>query len=132
MNAQPMPLRAALDRARSGADDERLADDRRAVLREYVDRALGEHAHKATITVDEFAQIIGVSRSSAFDAVRRGEVPALRLGRRVAIPLPALVSAMLLGVTPNGVSDGAHDEAPAKVPELRNTDHGASRDLAEE
>jgi len=74
-----------------------LADDRRAVLLEVVDRVLGEHASKATITVDEYARdIAGCGRSAAYEAVRRGQVPSFRVARRIVIPVPA-VAALLLG-----------------------------------
>jgi excisionase family DNA binding protein len=40
--------------------------------------------------VDEFAQICGISRSHAYELVARREIPALRLGRRVLVPLSFL------------------------------------------
>ena len=40
--------------------------------------------------VEEFARICGISRSHAYELVARREVPALRLGRRVLIPLSFL------------------------------------------
>jgi excisionase family DNA binding protein len=40
--------------------------------------------------VEEFARICGISRSHAYELAARGEVPALRLGRRVLIPLSFL------------------------------------------
>ena len=45
---------------------------------------------QATITVTEAAEILGVSRGSAFAAVHRGELPVLRIGHRMLIPTPAL------------------------------------------
>lgn len=41
---------------------------------------------RPTISVDEFAVVAGISRSSAFAAVKAGEVPALRFGKRIRIP----------------------------------------------
>ncbi len=40
--------------------------------------------------VEEFARICGISRSHAYELIARREVPALRLGRRVLIPLSFL------------------------------------------
>jgi len=40
--------------------------------------------------VEEFARICGISRSHAYELVARREIPALRLGRRVLIPLSFL------------------------------------------
>lgn len=37
-------------------------------------------------SVEEFAALYGLSRTSAYIAVRRGEVPAVRIGRRLLIP----------------------------------------------
>ena len=41
---------------------------------------------KITYTVTEAAELLGISRSSAYECVRRGEIPSLTLGRRVVIP----------------------------------------------
>ena len=40
--------------------------------------------------VEEFARICGISRSHAYELVARREIPALKLGRRVLIPLSFL------------------------------------------
>ena len=40
----------------------------------------------ATLTVDQAAAILGIARSSAYEAVRRGDIPAVRVGRRVLVP----------------------------------------------
>lgn len=40
--------------------------------------------------VEEFARMCGISRSHAYELVARREIPALRLGRRVLIPLSFL------------------------------------------
>ena len=41
---------------------------------------------KITYTVTEAAELLGISRSGAYECVRRGEIPSLTLGRRVVIP----------------------------------------------
>jgi excisionase family DNA binding protein len=41
---------------------------------------------KLTYNVPEVAQLLGISKKSAYDYVRRGIIPSLRLGRRVVIP----------------------------------------------
>ena len=51
-----------------------------------------------TVTVEEAAQMLGISRSSAYECVHRGELRALRLGRRLVVPRVALEE--LLGVSP--------------------------------
>ena len=47
-------------------------------------------------TVEEAAEVLGVSRGSAYAAVRAGEIPALHVGARWLIPVRRL--AALLGV----------------------------------
>ena len=45
---------------------------------------------KLTYTVREVTELLGISRSSAYECVRRGEIPALAFGRRVVVPRSAL------------------------------------------
>ncbi len=46
---------------------------------------------RVTLTVDEVAQLLGMGRTAAYEAARRGEIPSRRLGRRVVVPVPALL-----------------------------------------
>jgi excisionase family DNA binding protein len=43
-------------------------------------------SERRTYTVEEAAQLLGVSRGVAYESARRGELPAIRLGRRLVIP----------------------------------------------
>ncbi|MCP3992839.1 MAG: excisionase family DNA-binding protein [Actinomycetia bacterium] len=45
---------------------------------------------RLTISVDEAASLLGISRSAAYDCVKTGELPSIRMGRRVLIPLAVL------------------------------------------
>ena len=45
---------------------------------------------KATLTVTQAARLLGIGRGTAYEAVRNGELPALRLGKRLLVPLAAL------------------------------------------
>ncbi len=45
---------------------------------------------RQTLTVEEVATILGISRNGTYEAIRRGEIPALRLGRRLVVPRQAL------------------------------------------
>ncbi|HWL99083.1 MAG TPA: helix-turn-helix domain-containing protein [Nocardioidaceae bacterium] len=48
-------------------------------------------AERATLTVwPETAAILGLSKASAYDAARRGEIPTIRVGRRLLVPTAAL------------------------------------------
>lgn len=51
-----------------------------------------------TVTVREAAVILGISRSSAYELVRSGAIPSLRLGHRLVVPRTALM-AMIDGPT---------------------------------
>ena len=46
---------------------------------------------QATLTVEQTAQLLGVGRTAAYEAARRGEFPTRRLGRRLVAPVPALL-----------------------------------------
>jgi len=46
--------------------------------------------NRLVFTVEEAAQLLGISRSFAYEAVERGEIPSMRIGRRILIPKVAL------------------------------------------
>ena len=45
---------------------------------------------RLTLTVEEAAELLGVSRALGYELVARGEIPSLRLGRRIVVPRRAL------------------------------------------
>lgn len=45
---------------------------------------------RLTLTVEEAAQALGISRAFAYEAVARGDIPSIRIGRRVLVPKVAL------------------------------------------
>ena len=47
-------------------------------------------APRPVLTVAEAADALGISRALANELVRRGEIPAVRLGRRIVVPRDAL------------------------------------------
>ncbi len=51
---------------------------------------------RLTYTVAEAAQLLGISRAKGYECARTGELPVVRLGRRMLVPLPAV--AELLGL----------------------------------
>lgn len=53
--------------------------------------------HSLTLTVEEAAALIGVSRSTAYDLAAAGELRTVRLRRRIVVPAPSLAD--LLGVS---------------------------------
>ncbi len=61
---------------------------------------------RQTLTVEEAAEVLGIGRNSAYEAIRRGEIPALRLGRRLVVPRRALER--LLWDNDSGTPDVGH------------------------
>ena len=51
-----------------------------------------------TVSVEEAGEILGCSRNTAYEAVRRGEIPVIRIGKRLLVPKAALER--LLNVEP--------------------------------
>ena len=47
-------------------------------------------AERRTVNVEEAGQLLGISRALAYEAARRGELPAIRVGRRLLVPLAAV------------------------------------------
>jgi excisionase family DNA binding protein len=45
---------------------------------------------RETLTVDEARRILGIGRNAAYEAIARGELPVLRIGRRLLVPRTAL------------------------------------------
>jgi excisionase family DNA binding protein len=45
---------------------------------------------RSTFTVEESGRILGLSKSSAWSALRRGELPFVKIGNRYIVPRVAL------------------------------------------
>ncbi len=60
---------------------------------------------KLTITVEETARILSISRGLAYEMVRQGKIPALHFGRVIRVPRHALEQ--LLNV--RGTSDNKEE-----------------------
>jgi excisionase family DNA binding protein len=45
---------------------------------------------KLVLTVSEVAQMLGLSRNSAYQGVMKGEIPSVRVGKRILVPRIAL------------------------------------------
>ncbi len=57
-------------------------------------RAIPDPQEQPTVTVERAAAILGVSRGVAYEAVRTGTIPSIRIGRRLLVPT-ARLSALL-------------------------------------
>ena len=51
---------------------------------------MNDNSDRRTYTVDEVARLLGISRSTAYECVRSGEIPSLRFRRRVVVPAVAV------------------------------------------
>lgn len=45
---------------------------------------------KQTYSVPEAAKVLGIGRSAAYEAARCGEIPVIRIGKRILVPAAAL------------------------------------------
>ena len=61
----------------------------------YVNMRIEMHSSQGTperrvATIDEVAKILRLSRVGAYAAAKRGDIPTIRIGRRLLVPLVAL------------------------------------------
>ncbi len=49
-----------------------------------------KHSQKQTLTVPEAAEMLNIGRNQAYEAARRGEIPTIRIGKRILVPRVAL------------------------------------------
>ena len=59
---------------------------------------------KLTLTVEEAATIIGISRAQAYRCIRSGQIKAVQLGRRIVVPVVAVEELLSTSMDPR---DGA-------------------------
>lgn len=58
--------------------------------------------NKVVFSVEELQKALGISRSSAYDLVRREDFPIARIGKRIVIPVDALREWLARGGTEGG------------------------------
>lgn len=61
---------------------------------------------KPSCTVPEFADLMGLSRNAAYEAVQRGDVRSIRFGKRIVLPTMQLRAMLGLEREPR---EAAHD-----------------------
>ena len=52
---------------------------------------------RLTMTVSEAASVLGIGKNAAYEGVRRGEIPSIRIGKRILVPVAALEKKLLGG-----------------------------------
>lgn len=57
---------------------------------------------RLTLTIEETARLLGIGRQLAYDRVKTGEIPVIKIGRRLLVPRSALVKFLERGqlITP--------------------------------
>lgn len=68
-----------------------------------------------TVTVQQAADLLGISRNHAFRCVQRGEIPSFRIGRRLLIPASFLEALLETGTAPHQGSGGPSSQRRAGV-----------------
>ncbi|RTL63699.1 MAG: DNA-binding protein [Hyphomicrobiales bacterium] len=53
-------------------------------------KQLADKARRLTMTVPEAAEVLGIGRAAAYEAARSGQLPIIRVGKRVLVPVAAL------------------------------------------
>ena len=56
-----------------------------------------------TITVEQAGELLGISRRSAYRAASNGELPTIKLGRRLLVPTKRVLE--LLGLSEDRLAD---------------------------
>jgi len=56
---------------------------------------------KAVLTTRETASVLRVSEKSVREGIKDGTIPCIRIGRRLLVPVPMLLSSLLRGPTSN-------------------------------
>ena len=50
---------------------------------------------RTTLTIEEMSLTLGIGRNTAYQAVRTGEIPSIRIGRRILVPVAAFEKMLL-------------------------------------
>jgi excisionase family DNA binding protein len=52
----------------------------------HIQQAPTKTDQRLTISVEEAGRLLGISRGLAYELVNRGDIPSVRLGRRIVVP----------------------------------------------
>ena len=59
---------------------------------------------RQTYTVEQAAELLGIGRNTAYEAVRRREIPTIKIGRRLLVPRAALERMLAGEGSPNAAA----------------------------
>jgi excisionase family DNA binding protein len=66
-----------------------------------------------TVTVEQAAKLLGIGRSTAYELVHAGDIPSLRLGRRIVVPICQIANK--LGAPADAVATAAAEPETSLV-----------------
>lgn len=85
------------------------------VLREH----MTDFAERLTLTIAETAKLLGVSLPTAYLLAKRGEIPVLKLGKRLVVPRRALDDFLASAKARNAQNDQkGKPHSPTQLPEF--------------
>jgi hypothetical protein len=77
---------------------------------------IADIADQATIDVPTAGRVLGIGRDASYAAAAANQIPVLKLGRSLRVPVPRLLA--MLGVNVDG---SENDEAGVMAPALDST-----------
>ena len=63
---------------------------------------------RLVLTVPEAADLLGICRNAAYEGVRRGEIPSIRIGTRLVVPRAAFEEMLKGGAATNPSDPATH------------------------
>jgi excisionase family DNA binding protein len=51
---------------------------------------LDRATERKTLTITEAAKALGIGRNQGYEAARRGQIPTIKIGKRILVPVAAL------------------------------------------
>ncbi len=57
----------------------------------------GAPVERATYTVPQAGKRLGIGKNAAYEAARTGQIPTIRIGRRIVVPIAAFEKMLELG-----------------------------------
>ncbi|MGO9583580.1 MAG: helix-turn-helix domain-containing protein [Acidimicrobiales bacterium] len=88
--AEPQMLHEALSMAAADGDAPATPTSLRSAA------GVAPVEQRLVFTVEEAASLLGISRSFAYEAIQRGEIPSMRIGKRILVPKAALERHLLI------------------------------------
>jgi excisionase family DNA binding protein len=57
--------------------------------------AMNTRAKRLTMTIPEAAEKLGIGRNQGYEAARNGQIPTIKIGKRLLVPVTALENKLL-------------------------------------